>query len=196
MYLAYRWVSRNLGRTEVIFFVIIVSIVLGTGLNKTLELFAVAEKHLVEATVSNIKTALRLQTAIQSLGIPGEVKITEGMNPVILMQSMPDDYEFDISSPVANVELKQFSVKPLTNYLGEFFDPDINSLERANWYFDYNGNLLIYLIKNRDYIGDNANEPTELKYRVQLDYTDVNNNEHYEAGVDKLNSASLVRVEG
>lgn len=196
MYLAYRWVSRNLGRTEVIFFVIIVSIILGTGLNKTLELFSVAEKNLVKATVSNIKTALRLQTAIQALEVSGEIKITEGMNPIILMQSIPDDYEFNINSPVANVKLKQFSVKPLSNYLGEFYDPDINSLERGNWYFDYNGNLLIYLIKNREYLGDNANEPTELKYRVQLEYTDANNNEHYEAEVDKLNSASLVRVEG
>lgn len=145
MQLAYRWISRDLGRAEFVFAIIFISICLGTLINKSLHLFALAERHLVEATVVNIQTALQLQLAIQSIkndtGIM--IEITEGMNPVTLMQSVPDDYEQYIGTTLAHVRAKQFSVMPLSNYLGEMFDPDIDALERGNWYFDHNGNLLI-----------------------------------------------------
>jgi len=197
MQLAYRWISRDLGRAEFVFSIIFISICLGTLVNKSLQLFALAERHLVEATVTNIQTALRLQSAIQSIknNTGNMIEITEGMNPVILMQPVPDDYNQYVDTTVAYVRAKQYSVTSLSNYLGEMFDPDIESLERGNWYFDYNGNLFIYLFKHREYFGGSAGGPTELRYSVQLDYTDVDNNQVYEAGKDILRSVSFVNMD-
>lgn len=196
MNLAYRWISIELGKLEVICSIIILSIVIGIFLNKSLELFVLAERRLLEASVSNIQTALRLQTAIESLNNDiSSIKMTAGMNPLVLMQSVPDDYEQYIGSALVSIRAEQFSVKPLSNYLGEMFDPDIELLERGNWYFDRNGNLLIYLVNQNDFFGDNASKLTELRYTVQLDYIDVDNNGYYETGIDKLKSAFLVQIE-
>ncbi len=195
MQIAYRWINRDLGKLEFVFAIIFISICLGTLVNRSLELFSIAERRLVEATVSNIRTALQLQLAIQSIKIENAINITEGMNPIKLMQSEPEDYQQYIGSGLEYVKARQISVKPITNYLGEMYDPDIETLERGNWYFDYNGNLLIYLFKHNEYFGDSADKVTELKYTVKLDYTDVDNNNLYEAGKDVLNGVSLDRIE-
>lgn len=195
MYLAYRWISRELGKFETICSILIISLLIGFVVNKSLQLFSLTERRLVEASVSNIKVALQLQAAIQSLGdIAGKIEITEGMNPLDLMQSVPDDYDEYIGSALVSVRAKQFSVKPLTNYLGEFTDPDINLLERGNWYFDRHDNALVYLIKQSDYFGSTATNFRELRYSVQLDYTDMDNNGHYDARIDQLKSATLVYI--
>ena len=197
MHLAYRWIARDLGRAEIIISITVISIILGTFVNKSLQLFASAERHLVEATVTNIQTALKLQSAIQSIknNTGNMIGITEGMNPVTLMQSVPDDYEQYVGSTLAYVRAKQFSVKPLSNYLGEMFDPEIESLERGNWYFDYNGNVLVYLVKHTELFGDRAADRTELRYTVHLDYTDIDNNQRYEAEKDVLSSVSFINID-
>lgn len=197
MQLAYRWISRDLGRAEFVFSIIIISIFLGTIINKSLQLFALAERNLVKASVINIQTALQLQSAIQSIrnNNGNMIEITEGMNPVTLMQAVPDNYNQYVGSNLAYVRANQISVRPITNYLGEMYDPDIDSLDRGNWYFDYNGNLFIYLLKYSEYFGDSAGGPTELRYSVQLDYTDVDNNQLYEVGKDILKSVSFVNMD-
>lgn len=196
MQIAYRWLNRDLGKAEFLFSIIFISILLGMLINKSLSLFALAERHLVEATVSNIQTALNLQSAIQSITFDADdvIEITEGMNPVKLMQSTPKDYNQYLDRKLAHVRAKQASVMPMSNYLGEMYDPDIETLERGNWYFDHYGNLLIYLFKHKEYFGD-AGTVTELAYSIQLEYSDIDNNELYEAGKDTLNSASLVKID-
>ncbi len=197
MEIAYRWISRDLGKLELVFSIILISILLYTFVNKSLSLFSIAEKKLVEVTVINIQTALNLHSAIQSIqkNTDNVVAITEGMNPIHLLQSEPNNYNQYTGSKLDYVRANQASIKPMANYLGEMLDPDIEVLERGNWYFDHNGKYFIYLIKHKELFSKNAGEPEVLKYFVRLNYNDIDNNQTYEASKDILESASFVKIE-
>jgi len=195
MQIAYRWINRDLGKLEFVFAIIFISICLSALINKSLELFSLTEKRLVEATISNIQTALQLQLAVQSFNTSNEISLREGINPVNLMQSPPGDYKKYLGSGLEYIQAKKVSIKPMPNYLGEMLDPDIESLERGNWYFDHNGKLLIYLVKHPEYLTGKSNEFKELKFTVKLDYNDVNNNQIYEPKIDTLIAVDLVNVD-
>ena len=196
MYIAYRWISRDLGKAETILSIILISVFLGIMVNKSLQLFALAERRLVQVSIVNMQTALRLQVAIQSLGERATShKISEGMNPVVLVQSEPDDYEAYLGTSLDYVRARQYSIKPLNNYLGEMYDPDVDSLERGNWYFDHKGKVLVYLFEHGELFSNEQHSSSELRYRVHLRYEDLDKNRRYEYGSDRLISASLVKVD-
>ncbi|MES2297876.1 MAG: type II secretion system protein [Pseudomonadota bacterium] len=63
------------------------------------------------------------------------------------------------------------SQKP-KNYLGEFFTPDIQSIEAGNWYFDRGEKRLIYLLNSNQNGRETA--PKLLKFKVKLLYAPQN----------------------
>lgn len=196
MYIAYRWISRDLGKGELVIAIILIGLVLGVLVDRSLQLFASAERRLVEASVTNMQTALQLQVAIQSLADnPAKIQISDGMNPVILVQSLPDDYGQYVDSDLAQVRARQFAIRPLTNYLGEFYEPDMQLLEKGNWYFDHKDKTLVYLIEHSEFFIDNESTVSALRYSVRLEYTDINKNRRYEPEIDRLDSASLIGID-
>ncbi len=186
MYLAYRWRDRNLGRGELIIAIILISTLIGFFVDKTIELFGIAEERLVATSVANMNTTLQLYAALHRAGYVKEV--TESINPLSLVQSASLNKDILSNGPYISVVGQFEQSRPVRNSLGELFDPDISSLEKGNWYFDKKNNVLSYLPK---YI---ASDSKTINYRVILNYNDTNLNNSYDSGIDILESMYMKKV--
>lgn len=52
------------------------------------------------------------------------------------------------------------------NYLGEYYDPKLETLQKGNWFFDRNSKTLVYLLNNGKSFG--TGQSNLLKFKVKL----------------------------
>ena len=77
------------------------------------------------------------------------------------------------------------------NYLGAFYGPSRDELERGNWYFDKKEKKLVYLFSKGE--NSDASLPNQLNFRVKL----INNRDsavRQDRGGELFNSAILEQV--
>jgi hypothetical protein len=187
MYIAYRWRDRTLGRGELIVAIILISLLIAIFINKSLELFALTEERLVMSSVANMNTSLQFYSVLKLAGLI-ESEFSATMNPVELMQSAASSGNISNTSPYIGIAAQFEQYVPLANYLGELIDPDIEQLEKGNWYFDRQNNLLCYLPK---YGMDNG---SIQKYKVFINFEDMNTNNSYDINVDRFQSIYINKV--
>lgn len=145
MYIAHRWIDRNLTRLELIVAVTLIAIFIGYFLRQTDRLLDSAEQRLVDNTIANVQTALSLQAAIyQARGDRASLSAMNGMNPFSLMRASPADLGEYVGTALEGVKARQYAVNTPANYAG-VIDPDANDgLLPGKWYFDAASRELIY----------------------------------------------------
>lgn len=114
--------QRGYSRFELVFVIIIASIVMLVLLDRTRHFQALAEKHAMQMTIINMRSGLRLQVA--------ELLIAERMDEV-------DDLVTE--NPINWLEA------PPPNYLGELRNPQRSTLPGNTWYFDPGRRELVYI---------------------------------------------------
>lgn len=196
MQLAHRWLDRNLTRLELVIALIILLAILGSFMRYMTLMFARAEARMVESTIISLNTSLGYHMALAILR--NDTKIPDRIgrrSPVYLVQSwqkgfsQAEDY-VDLVSRTATFPVFH---KPV-NYRGEFLEPDFDLIEEGDWYYDMAENTLNYRVVNRNLFENNLPGDGLLRYRVHLDYADVNGNGSFEPAVDEFKSVYMKAV--
>lgn len=194
MYLAHRWRDRNLSRLELVVVLLIFALFVFFILQRAVNAFATAEKNYLDYTVSNINTALRLQTLVylSRNQMDGLNELLE-TNPMRLMENQETEElkEFYYTHPGAGAAIKQlYAVQP-PNYVGKLADPDLFELDKGDWYFDLQARKLVYIVINTELFFTRQAGRKRIIFSVVLDYDDINGNGSYESQVDTFNRLYL-----
>ncbi len=215
MELEHRWTDRNLTRMELVCALLILALLIGTFTQRSLVMFSLAERYLVNSAVTNINTALRYRYAIAILrkdeqSIRGLLAMNPmallqinletqdellTMNPIVLLQTNPENkpVKYNKSEDVLKA-MEQVRYPTPDNYRGEFDVLDYSSLEEGAWYYNKADRTLIYMIRNHEFfVTDLAGAP-RIEYRLVPEYIDVDKNGQFDAKKDRLKSVTLQSV--
>lgn len=109
---------------------------------------AEAEKLAVEQLVETLRIALRMRVA-DPVAKPSRAELQKlaDANPLDLLQRQP------------------------TNYLGEYYSPEIEKIPAGNWLFDRRDKCLIYLVKNNKNSSFHASK--FLKFKVEFQHVQM-----------------------
>jgi hypothetical protein len=79
------------------------------------------------------------------------------------------------------------------NYVGEVSGSKLN-LEPAKWYFNTTTQNLIYQLRDPFKVNQQEGTPGQLNFQLNLKYQDVNQNNRYDRGVDRVFGLALEPV--
>ncbi|HYD78414.1 MAG TPA: type II secretion system protein [Paucimonas sp.] len=103
----------------------------------------VAEKARVEATISQIRSAMRMRIAELMIGgRMQEAVLMAGQNPIDWLERKPD------------------------NYRGEFVDSAPGAVRPGEWYFDRRRSELVYVVRNARYFQSDQHEGKRIRLKV------------------------------
>ena len=171
-------VVNSSGR-ELAIALIVVFILAGIFLRQVLILSARAEKKFLEVSVLNMNTALHYQAGLFYLkGEKQKLREMDGMNPFVLMQGglVTPGQELDAGVYMSTV-LPQ-------KYRGEIDLPENQELEAGYWYYLVNEKTLVYTVSNDEFFSSDGGAPALVRYRVNLEYDDINSNARFDAAED------------
>ncbi|MEX2524891.1 MAG: hypothetical protein WD750_08035 [Gammaproteobacteria bacterium] len=193
MYLASRWLFRNLSRLELVAAWIVILVLIGAFARYMFVVFARAEQTMVERTVMNINTTLKYQVGMARMRGDYEHigRIVLG-NPVEHVRSFNPSYPLEGNG--MEIELSLASLPALSapsNYAGEIDDMNLESARKGNWYYNKNDGTLVYIVRNNEYFVTDLEGPERLRYRLDVDFEDTNNNGKFDPGVDALHGIGL-----
>ena len=121
----------------------IMAVLAGVLLQRLLAYHEQAERLAVDHLVAVLHTALTLRSGeLKARNRGEEIALLEGSNPLELLNEKP------------------------TNYLGEFFSPELADLKEGHWYFDRKTKTLVYLLNSEKRFPRST--PMLLKYKVEL----------------------------
>ncbi|TFW17321.1 type II secretion system protein [Massilia arenosa] len=115
-------------------------ILLGVLGNRLLFYRMQAERVQVQQTVSNMRTGLYARAGLAQNA--GDLERLANMNPLSFLDRIP------------------------TNYIGEYYSPDIEKLPRGVWLYDKSDRSLVYLLNHRNFFSDG--NPNLLKFKVKF----------------------------
>lgn len=189
-----RWTDYRLSRMELVFALIILLVLISVFMNRMIIMLAQAERSMVENSVVNINNALRVQGMYLNMSAGSDaVTIMRHANPVnILMQQPAWDFDDSDLNPEALRALVESRMsRPLPNYAGELSAGEGQQLEPGSWYFDTDTSALVYLVRNSEVFRSELDGPAQLRFRLELDYTDIDGDGEFSPAVDRLNSLGL-----
>ncbi len=154
MYLAHRWGDRNLTRLELVVSLLLVCLLVFFILQRSISVFAAAEKNHVNYTVANINSALQFKsfTYLTSDTIEKLVEMNDS-NPMALMEteSSSDLAQFYQQYRGSEEIIKQLYLVESGNYIGELNNPNLSEIEKGSWFFDTSTRKLIYIVINDEF---------------------------------------------
>lgn len=164
--------SDGFSLLELVVVIIIISILMVLAIQRLLSLQVDAERVVMESVVGALRSAIGIKVAEKIVRQnPGDLATLESSNPMNLLAETPN------------------------NYIGELTGVDPGTLTPGSWYFDVDGRALIYIVDNSGYFSGGLSDPPRARFRIQLVYTDRNNNESYDSGVDSIEGLRLAPLE-
>ena len=194
IYIAHRWRDRNLSRLELVVVLLLFVLFVFFILQRAINVFAVAEKNYLDYTVANIDTALRLQSLVYfSTNKLDELDDIVNTNPMRFMELQETDelksfYEDTKGAKQAIEQL--YSIQP-SNYIGELFRPELDSLKKGSWYFDLELKKLVYIVINAERFFTELEGEKRIIFSIVFDYEDVNSDGVFEEKIDIFNRLFL-----
>jgi general secretion pathway protein G len=161
--------SRGFTLLELVIVITLVVILFLTAFWRLLPLRGDAEAAHVATTIGTLRSNLGLVVTERILadsldGLAG----LEGANPMALL------------------------ARPPGNYVGELDPGEDKTRLDGNWYFDEASRALRYRLRYPQYLADPpADGPVELAWRVELSYSDHNDDGRYQPGEDTLRGVRL-----
>lgn len=165
-----RWSDHRLSRLELVFVVIILLVLVSVFLNYMIVMMARAERSMVETSIVNMNSALRVQ-ALHALADNGGAEIDDlhHANPVALLEQ-----EIDWDQPEAMESARMATLvrarnsAMLPNYAGELTTEAGLKLEPGRWYFDTEKDALVYLVRNAEVFRSELPGPARLRFQLQI----------------------------
>ncbi|MFM1897480.1 MAG: hypothetical protein RLZZ385_2554 [Pseudomonadota bacterium] len=136
---------------ELVVFIICVAIIYASASNRFADFPGEAERANFLAVTAQIQAAVNLELMMGMVERNGR-----GME------------EYQSANPM------DFLLEAPSNYLGEFFTPNVASLPKRSWYFDQQTRELVYLINDAEdvYLVQNGVQvpTTEIRFHIELEY--------------------------
>ena len=144
-----------------------------TALFRIWELRVTAERVGIEQVVGTLKSALGIELAAS----------------VVKHRSQADLTRFHHCNPMA------FLDPAPVNYIGEY-EATPEEAEAGSWYFNRRDATLEYRVRFSDYFSSsNADNPSMVRFQVQLEYSDLNHNGTFEPAIDSASALTLVTLD-
>ena len=160
-----RWAGFSLFEMAVA--AIIMALLAGALLQRLRDYREQAEQASVERMVGVLRTALVIKTAqLRARDAQQEIAALAGQNPMDWLTEKP------------------------SNYLGDYFSPDVNALSKGNWFFDRKTKVLVYLL-NREKKFPQSTVKT-ISFRVE--FIRLPSNPAKQNGAPETKSVSLIQV--
>lgn len=156
---------------EMVIVIVLISILGLIILDRVWKFRIYAEEAAVTATIGNIRSALGLEVAALAVrGKTGNIASLQNTNPMKLLAQTPN------------------------NYLGE-----INNITEADdkgaWYFNNNDHSLNYVVNYTQNFKSNIKTLKRTRHKLKMVYSDNNNNNRFDQGVDYINGLDLIALE-
>lgn len=154
--------QRGFSLLELVVVIILVAILFLAAFDRLLPIRGDAEAAHVATVIGGLRSAIGLEAAARVTrdGLSALAGL-EGINPVTLLQDWPD------------------------TYIGETANVDRTEIGPGTWYFDSSSEALVYQVRFPQYMKSESERPTELRWRVTLQYEDVDGSGRYEPESDR-----------
>lgn len=165
-----RWSDHRLSRLELVFVVIILLVLVSVFLNYMIVMMARAERSMVETSIVNMNSALRVQ-ALHALANNDGSKIEDlrHANPVTLLEQEIDwDQPQTTESARMATLVRTRNSAMLPNYAGELTTEAGLELEAGSWYFDTEKDALVYLVRNAEVFRSELAGPARLRFQLEI----------------------------
>lgn len=148
--------------------IILVIILFLVAFDRLLPLRGDAEAAHVATVIGGLRSAIGLEAAarVSREGLPALAEL-EGINPMTLLQDWPD------------------------TYIGETAGPDTTEIDPGAWYFETGSEALVYRVRFPQYIEGEPESPTELRWRVTVQYEDTDGSGRFEPESDRARGLRL-----
>ena len=180
--------SRELSRFESLLALIVVALVVYLLLARLDGLFARVEKARLTTSLAHMNTALTMVAAAGLIrGDQSMIADLQDANPMALDDRSPT---VTTNQTGANLDSSDDG-----RYLGAFASPDPATMPPGKWYFDTVQGYLIYRVEAEEYFHTTLSGAKRARFRVNLEFTDINGNGRFDANVDRFSAVSLDAVE-
>ncbi len=189
-----KWTGRKLSGLELLVGVLLVTIFIAVFSTYALVLFARTEISALNATVSNIKVALRHRLLMAR--IDGEDDFYLQLNNLNPMKDMQATRTVTVSGDkaVSLIGSDYPIVDTPPSYIGELDDPDLASIGTGVWFFDRTDNNLVYFVRNTEYfVGEPGVRPS-IRFKVVVRYDDRDQNGEFDPAFDEFHSAEFISL--
>ena len=157
---------------ELILVVTIIGLLFTVAVDRLLVLNVDAERTAMQHILGSLRSAMSIQVAKKiSSGAVNQIPDMAGNNPMDWLSEKPD------------------------NYIGIKDEPDPADIQGYQWYFDAYHHWLVYRVGNTDYFSSPLKNAPRARFRVNLDYTDTNQNGEFDSGIDEIHGLKLESVE-
>lgn len=157
---------------ELILVIIIISVLFSFAIDRFLILKVEAERTAMAQIIGALRSAMGIQVAKKiSSGKVSELPGMADSNPMDWLSEKPD------------------------NYIGIKDEPDPADILSYQWYFDSYNNWLVYRVGNVKYFSSQVKGATRARFRINLDYTDNNENGEFDQNIDEIHGLTLKSVE-
>jgi len=157
---------------ELVLVITIIGVLFTVAADRLLVLKVEAERTSMLQIIGALRSAMSIQVAKQiSSGNVDNLPSMAGTNPMNWLAEKPE------------------------NYIGIKDEPDPADINQYKWYFDSYNNWLVYRVGNSDYFKSSLKGAPRARFRVNLDYTDINENGDFDFGTDEIHGLTLQSVE-
>jgi len=157
---------------ELILVTTIISVLFVVAVDRILILKVEAERVAMAQIVGALRSAMSIQVAKKiSSGNVDTLPSMSGSNPMDWLSEKPD------------------------NYIGIKDEPDPADIKGYQWYFDSYNKWLVYRVGNADYFDNSLKGAARARLRVNLGYTDNNENDEFDPNIDDIHGLSLQSLE-
>jgi len=164
--------QRGFSLLELILVITIISILFTMAVDRLLILRVEAERTAMQQIIGALRSAMGIQVAKRiSSGEISRLSTMAGTNPMDWLAEKPN------------------------NYIGIKDEPDPADIKGYQWYFDSYNNWLVYRVGNAEYFSSPIKGVARARLRVNLDYTDNNENGEFDPEIDEIHGLSLKSVE-
>jgi len=137
-----------------------------------LELRVDAERTTMQQVLGSLRSGMSIDIADKiTKNTIHEIAESVGQNPMIWLSERPE------------------------NYIGVKNEADPTDIEPGNWYFDEYYGYLIYRVSNAEYFKNSKQSTAIARFRVELDYTDNDDDGEYYPDIDEIHGLRLAAVE-
>ncbi len=165
--------QRGFTYLEMVFVIILISLLYVLGIDKLLKLRADAEAASLAYTISGLQGALSLQMAeMVARGDMQKLPVLAGQNPVDWLLQAPE------------------------GYVGKRSPQDATTVEPGQWYFDDGSRELVYRVRFHRYFQTDQGHNPEVRLKIGIVYADKDRNGRFERQKDDIQGVRLQPVNG
>lgn len=164
--------QRGFSFLELILVVTIIGVLFTVAIDRLLILKVEAERTAMAQILGALRSAMSIQVAKHiSSGKVTDLPQMAGANPMDWLSEKPE------------------------NYIGIKDEPDPADITAYKWYFDSYNKWLVYRVGNTDYFSSPLKNAARARFKVNLDYTDNNENGEFDPDTDEIHGLSLKSLE-